>query len=110
MDQLQQLTDYVVQWLRLHLYTISLAWVASILMIYGNALFKVIGDLIKQWHFLLRVLVFVLFCTFGYGWLTFRIADFLESLLASQSDLLLLVISLLGFIAIGLLAEKKHHI
>lgn len=107
---LNELVQSCAEWLRMHLYEITLSWVAATLVIYGRELFTLLRDLIKKWHILLRVLVFILFCAFGYGWLTFQIAQFIEAQLAHAADLNLVVFTLVGFIVIGVLAERKKQI
>ncbi len=107
---LNELVHSCAEWLRIHLYEVTLAWVAAFLVIYGREIVLLLRDLIKQWHFILRVLVFIVFCAFGYGWLTFQIAQVLESQLANASDLNLIALTLIGFIVIGVLAERKKQI
>lgn len=107
---LNELVHICAEWLRIHLYEVTLAWVAALLVIYGRELFIFIRDLVKKWHFILRVLVFILFCAFGYGWLTFQLAQILEGQLANASDLNLVVLITIGFIIIGVLAERKKQI
>ncbi|MCW8355925.1 DUF3392 domain-containing protein [Marinomonas pontica] len=53
-----------------HLQDISLALVATCLVVYGDKVNGFLKNLMSSWVFIARVVAFILMCTFGYGLLT----------------------------------------
>ena len=43
------------------------SWIAVLLVIYGGDLNSAVRRVMQPYHFMLRMAVFVLLCTFGYG-------------------------------------------
>lgn len=89
---------------------IALALVASLLVIAGGDINKWLKRQISSANFLLRTLIFVLVCTFGYGALTVLLSKFLERQLAALSNSHLAMATALSFIAIGVYAARKRQI
>lgn len=110
MNLLLELNQQLVTFMRPYLADISLAIVATCLVVYGDKLNKLIKGLIHKWHFVARVLAFILMCTFGYGLLTVWLQPFLETLLRQIADSYqpLIVISIFCFL--GIMAERKRHL
>ncbi|WP_112136397.1 DUF3392 family protein [Marinomonas primoryensis] len=50
-----------------HLHDISLALVATCLVVYGDKVNGFLKRLVSSWVFIARVMAFILMCTFGYG-------------------------------------------
>lgn len=93
-----------------HLHEISLAIVATCLVIYGDKVNGFLKRAISSWMFVARVMAFILMCTFGYGLLTLW-SQPLVYWLISQVDYLyrpLLVVSC--FCLLGVLAERKRNL
>lgn len=89
---------------------ISLAIVATVLVVYGNDLNDMIKRIVSSWMFVLRVIAFILMCTFGYGLLTVWLQPFLEKAL-KYIDLPYLPLATLAiFTLLGVLAERKQHV
>ena len=82
--------------------------VATLLVLYGDNMNKAIKRQINQYHFLVRTLIFILVCAFGYGLLLTWLAPMLAQFL-SQIPRLYLGISVLGIVVLlGILAERKR--
>ena len=86
-----------------HLQDISLALVATCLVVYGDKVNGFLKRLVSSWVFVARVMAFILMCTFGYG------------LLALWSQPLVYfvyrpVLLLACFCFLGILAERKRHL
>ena len=93
-----------------YLQQVALGIVASLLFIYGEDLNGLIKKQIQKYHFLFRVLIFMLVCAFGYGALTIFLTMIVAKFLASL-DAVYQVSVLLGFFFIvGILAERKKQI
>ncbi len=97
------------EWIRPHLAVIAMALVATILVLYGADLNRFIKKRIGHLHFALRLLLFVLLCSFGYGLLLILGSLALAWLLAQISSTALFLAVVLLFLAIGFLAERKHQ-
>jgi len=93
-----------------YLSDIALAIVATCLVVYGNNLNDMIRRVVSSWMFFIRVISFILMCTFGYGLLTVWLQPLLETLL-KYIALPYLPISVLSiFCLLGVLAERKEHV
>lgn len=110
MNFILELNHELVSLMRPYLADISLALVATCLVVYGDNVNKLLKRLVYRWHFVARVLVFILMCTFGYGILTLWLQPLIESLLrqVSANYLAILVISIFCFL--GVMAERKRHL
>ncbi len=88
--------------------SIAIALIATLLVIFGGAINEMVRTLIKTQPMWLRVLVFILLCTFGYGilsvWLTGLLQEYLRGL---SAGMFLLQVSL-AFVVIGVLAERSR--
>ena len=96
--------------MRPHLANVALAISATLLAIFGSDINGGIKELIKNWHFLVRLAVFVLLVAFGYGALSLAFAHVLARLLGQIDDLYLAPVVVVTFILIGALAEHRRRI
>ena len=103
------LTD-VGQWFRPYQYQAALAIIATVLVIFGNDINGAIKKLVVKQHFIIRTLVFVLVCAFGYGLLTVWLTSILALQLAKISTPYLLPSVSGVFLALGMYAQKQRHI
>jgi hypothetical protein len=103
------LTD-VGQWFRPYQYQAALAIIATALVIFGNDINRMIKKLVAKRHFIIRTLVFVFVCAFGYGLLTVWLTGMLALQLAKISAPYLLPCLFIVFFALGLYAQKQRHI
>lgn len=96
--------------LRPHIHAIAFAIVATILVIFGTDINKRIKHAVRKQHFIIRLLVFVLVCAFGYGVATVFIAKVAGQMLAGLDDRFLAITIACIFLLLGLLAEKRRQI
>lgn len=96
--------------MRPHLGGIALAISSTLLAIYGTAINGWVKEQVAQYHFIVRVLAFVLLVAFGYGAANLAISHLLARMLARIDDLYLFPLVLLAFLGIGTLAEHEKHI
>ena len=98
------------QWLYPWLGEISMAIMATLLVIYGETVNRLFRRQIAGLHFILRTMLFILLCTFGYGALLIYVTPMLTKLLASIGMIYLGPLVLGIFITLGSIAEKKNRI
>ena len=99
---------FVSQWMRPRLVTICTALVATVFIIYGGNLNRFVRSVVRRWHFMLRLLAFVLVCAFGYGFLTIFLGSVLARGLGGLTDGVLFPVVLVCFLIVGVLAEQKR--
>lgn len=98
------------QWIRHFLPQVSLAITSTVLAVFGGEINCWVKSLIKRRPFLVRVSVFVLLVTFGYGALNIAISHLVSRILMKTDDLFLAPIVVVLFIIIGVIAEEKRQI
>jgi len=89
---------------------IALAFVASLLVIIGGDINRHIRNLISNAHFLIRTIIFILVCTFGYGFLTLFLTGIITKQLSAIPLVYLALVVFSSFILLGVYAERKRHI
>lgn len=107
------LENWIVQtslWVRPHLSMVALMVVATLLVLYGNNVNAAVRRQVQHYHFIVRTLIFILLCGFGYGLLTTLLTPFLASQLASISNYYLGPVVVVVTIALGMLAERKRQL
>lgn len=97
-------------YLRPYLQDISLAFVATLLVVFGDHLNGFIKRAVSGWVFMARIGVFVLMCTFGYGFLTLWGQPFAYWLLTHIEPSFRPLAILLSFCFLGFLAERKRYL
>jgi len=111
MDDIASLLAKIgARWIRPHVDQVALAVVASVLVIYGKAINDLVKQVFKNWHFTVRVLVFMIVCAFGYGALTVFATQFLGLFLAGLGNAQLTIVIAGFFFLVGILAQKKRQI
>ena len=95
------------EFLRPHLAQVALSLAATVLFLYGEQIHGVVKGLIKDLHFVFRLLILVLVCAFGYGTLTYAFTRLCEAGLRMLDNLYLAPVIIGVFLVIGLLAERK---
>ena len=96
--------------LRPYLQDISLALVATLLVIFGDHVNGMLKRAVANWFFLARIGAFVLMCTFGYGSLTLWGQPMVYWLLTHISSVYLPSFILACFCFLGFLAERKRYV
>ncbi len=87
---------------------IALAFVATLLVIYGGAINRALRGFVKSYPFILRVAAFMLLCTLGYGLVVVWGAAQLKLVLIQIPNVWFSPLVILSFILIGVLAERYH--
>ncbi len=87
---------------------LSVALVATLLVIYGDAINKTVRLFVKPYPFILRISAFVVLCTLGYGALTVWGASKVKMLMSALPDVYFAPTLFVAFIILGFLAERYH--
>lgn len=110
MQILNSLLSQLSGFMQAHLSAIALAMVATLLVIYGDMLNKRLKRLVSPYHFIIRSLVFVLVCAFGYGLLTVFAAPFVKQVILMIPYLYRGGAIVMAFLLLGYLAEHRRYI
>jgi hypothetical protein len=110
MEVLQSLLSQLSGFMQPYHSAISLSLVATLLVIYGDVLNKRLKHLVSPYHFILRTLVFVVVCAFGYGLITVFAAPFVKQLLIMIPYLYRGLSIIAVFLLLGYLAEHRRYI
>lgn len=86
----------------------AVAFVATLLVIYGDAINRTVRIFVKPYPFILRILAFVLLCTLGYGAITVWGSAQLQLVMGRIPDLYFAPIVFVAFLFLGILAERYH--
>ncbi len=105
------ITDLLLQgaaYLKPYSGQLAVALVATLLVIYGDAINRTVRVFVKPYPFILRISAFVVLCTLGYGALTVWGAGQLKMFMASVPDVYFAPLMFFAFLALGFLAERYH--
>lgn len=106
------LLDLLAQWgafVRPHVRDISLALVATSLVVFGDDINRMIRRQISRLHFIWRTLIFVVVCAFGYGAFTLFMTPVVANQLAALNNLWLPLVVMALFIVLGMLAQRRRQ-
>lgn len=110
MDILGFFNDLILQlsaWMKGYLNEIVLSIVASLLVIYGDNIMRVLREQLGGLKLFLRFTLFVLFCAFGFSFLTSIASPFISNWLAQAPPVFLPLIIVMIYYFIGYLAQRK---
>lgn len=103
-DLLMQASD----WLKPYSLQLSVAFVATLLVIYGDAINKAVRMFVRPYPFLVRIAAFIVLCTLGYGALTVWGSGQINKLMHQLPSALFAPVVVGAFILLGILAERFH--
>jgi hypothetical protein len=110
MEMLESVMLQLNRWMQPYYREIALSMVATLLVIYGDVLNKQLKRLVSSYHFILRTIVFVVVCAFGYGLLTVFAAPFVKQLILMIPHLYRGISIVAVFLLLGYLAEHRRYI
>ena len=108
--QFIELASQLGQWFRPYQGQCAVAIIATLLVLFGGEISQSIRQLIKHQHLVVRTLIFVLVCAFGYGAATVWLSGLLTDLLAKIPTPYLVPAVVSVFVGLGLYAQKQRHI
>lgn len=107
------ITDFLTTmagWMKPYLNEIGLSMAATLLVVYGDNIVSVFKKQLGSLQFFLKITLFVLFCAFGFAFLTSIATPFFTNLMRDIDDIWLPVVIVAGFYLIGLGAQRKGMI
>ncbi|HHG4458152.1 TPA: DUF3392 domain-containing protein [Pseudomonas aeruginosa] len=107
MDYALDLIATLSRWSRSHLSDISLAIMATLLVLFGPAINAWVQQRIGSLNFVFRTLLFVLICTVGYGLAMVFVTPWLAKGLGYFNNYTLAPVLLLVFFVIGMIADRS---
>lgn len=109
MDWFFSLNSDFSNWLWGYRNVLVTSWVAVLLVLYGDTIIKLLKRMMQPYHYIFRMLSFVLLCSFGFGFLANYGEVAVNNLVnvPSRSWFGVIVIGL--FLLLGVLAERKNH-
>ncbi len=110
MYEIKMLIINFSQWLYPWLGEIAMAIMATLLVIYGGVINRMVKKQISGMHFIFRTLIFILLCSFGYGVLLIYFTPVLSHWLAAVGMIFLSPLIIGIFITLGVIAEKQNRI
>ncbi|WP_044411521.1 DUF3392 family protein [Thiomicrospira microaerophila] len=106
-DALTQILHFITSLVQPHLYAISLAMMATLLVIYGDNVMALLRQQIGSLGFFLKVTVFILFCAFGFGLITQYLTPLMVELFKMLGQTWLGIGVVGVFYLLGSLAQRK---
>ncbi|HBO3047243.1 TPA: DUF3392 domain-containing protein [Pseudomonas aeruginosa] len=107
MDYALDLIATLSRWSRSHLSDISLAIMATLLVLFGPAINAWVQQRIGSLNFVFRTLLFVLICAVGYGLAMVFVTPWLAKGLGYFNNYTLAPVLLLVFFVIGMIADRN---
>ena len=107
MDYALDLIATLSRWSRSHLSDISLAIMATLLVLFGPAINAWVQQRIGSLNFVFRTLLFVLICAVGYGLAMVFGTPWLAKGLGYFNNYTLAPVLLLVFFVIGMIADRS---
>lgn len=107
MDYALDLIATLSRWSRSHLSDISLAIMATLLVLFGPAINAWVQQRIGSLNFVFRTLLFVLICAVGYGLAMVFVTPWLAEGLGCFNNYTLAPVLLLVFFVIGMIADRS---
>ncbi|TES11196.1 DUF3392 domain-containing protein [Pseudomonas aeruginosa] len=107
MDYALDLIATLSRWSRSHLSDISLAIMATLLVLFGPAINAWVQQRIDSLNFVFRTLLFVLICAVGYGLAMVFVTPWLAKGLGYFNNYTLAPVLLLVFFVIGMIADRS---
>ena len=96
--------------LRVHMDSISIGLVATLLIIYGGHINDYFKKITRSLPFLGRFALFVLLCSAGYAFLSSQAVKLLKMLLRGQADLPLIGIIAAAFVLLAFCARSGKDV
>ena len=107
---MQQYIHQFADFLRLHMDSISVGLVATLLIIYGGHINGYFKKITRSLPFLGRFALFVLLCSAGYAFLSSQLVKLIKYFLRGQADLALIGIIAAAFIVLAFCARSGKDI
>ena len=105
---IQEMNAYFVTLTQQYSGEISLAFVATCLVLFGDNINRFVRRSVKNYFFLFRILIFVLLCAVGYGLMTVMIHPLVHNLFLKVPRDYSFIAVAFCFMYLGVMAERKR--
>lgn len=109
MDWLLSVNSDVSNWLWGYRSVLVTSWVAVVLVLFGGNINKLVKRIMQPYHYIFRMLAFVLLCSVGYGLMSNYGEAGIHSLVAMPGRKWFALIVVVTYLGLGIVAERKHH-
>ena len=107
-EYLEYINSFCVDLTQIYSSEISLAFVATCLVLLGDNMNAFVRRRVMKYFFLIRIFVFILLCAVGYGLMTVIIQPLVQDLLLKVPKEYSFLFCTFCFILLGIFAEKKE--
>lgn len=97
-------------WVNSHASEVALALVATLLVLYGDDINRTFTRSVRPYPWIVRVVSFVVMCAFGYGAITVLVTPLIAEAILTIEARWVGLLTVVAFLAIGVLAERKRYI
>ena len=109
-DKLNELNLYLAELIYFYKNEISVAIIATFLVLYGANVNSFVKRKIAHWFVGARVGMFIFLCTFGYGLITVSLHPIVSDIIINIKKEYSFFTIVLLFILLGVLAERKNFV
>lgn len=109
MDWLLSVNNELSNWLWGYRNVLITSWVAVVLVLFGSSINKLVKRVMQPYHYIFRMLAFVLLCAVGYGLMSNygEIGVYWLVTMPGRHWFALIVVA--TYLSLGMLAERMHH-
>ena len=107
-SSIESLNTYFVNLTQIYSDEISLAFVATLLVLFGDKINSFVRRRVIKWFFIIRILIFVLLCAVGYGVITVTIQPLVHDVILRIPRDYSFMFVVISFTILGMLAERKR--
>ncbi len=97
-------------WMRPHVVVIGMAAVATLLVVYGESINRLVKRRIRSLPWVVRLLIFVALCAFGYASVAVFLGRAAGRIFGQLNNLWLAPVVIVVFLIIGWIAEREGHV
>ncbi len=98
------------EFLNPYLSDISVALIACGLVVFGADINNLLRKLLRQQHFIVRTLAFIVLNAFGYGFVIIKLSPYLTRTLKDLDHGMMFAVVISSFVLIGLWAQRNRQI
>lgn len=109
MDWLLSINGEMSNWLWGYRNIIVTSWVAVLLVLYGGNINNVVKRIMQPYHYIFRMLAFVLLCAVGYGLLSNYGEVGVNYVISMPERKWFALLVVVTYLSLGILAERKNH-
>ena len=107
-NYMREINLYFVNLTQLYSNEISLAFVATCLVLFGDNINAFVSRRVKNYFFIIRIFIFILLCAVGYGLMTVTLQPVIHNLFLKIPRDYSFVFVIFCFIYLGFVADRRR--